>query len=327
MAKNFLNEKKLNDEWAKFWVATYFYKNMNHREFEEREFINKIKEHGLEYIKWGREICPSTGKHHMQIFFCLRNKIRFSTLGKSLKCYISTMRGSIHQNDWYTEKEGEWFEEGIRPKIPQEKGQQQKDIWAHIYKLAKEDKIEELAETYPSHYIRNKRALSEIAEEHKIWESQGPKICIWLYSPETFVVGKSTFLATHFPLDKNKNFWHIMESSFWEGYRGQPNVIFDDLDTTNLEFGGLLKRITSDTPKILNIKHSSAISRIKTVIIASNFRPTDLWPNEIGKAIKSRFKVFRALRHDKDDLLVTPENTEALFPHSLSNYLRLYDLI
>jgi len=317
------------DAWSDYYVSTYFYKDqtLGDKDLEEAEYIRKLNILKVKYYKYGREVCPTTGNNHLQVYFILQKKQRFSTVGKTLGCYICPARGTIKENDIYTEKTGNYIEWGDKPK--QKGGQEKvnKELWKTILELAFENNLDEIASRFPMHYIRHRKTLMEIADEHTSWQPTGEKLCIWLYSKSYFVAGKSTFLAHHFPLDREKCYWHIMESNFWEGYRQQKVVVFDDLDTTNLEFGGFLKRITSDTPKIINKKHTSAVSRIKVIFVASNYTPKELWPNEIGKALHARFRIYNAVNHNGNDLMVREPKSRDIFPLSLCNLLRNFDLI
>ena len=66
------------------------------------------------YIKYGKEVAPTTGMNHLQGYLIMSDK-RFMTGVKRIvgnSAHIELMRGTIAQNDKYVEKEGDFYQLG-----------------------------------------------------------------------------------------------------------------------------------------------------------------------------------------------------------------------
>lgn len=78
-----------------------------------------------QYICYGLEIAPTTGTKHIQgyiqlsdnqAFTFLHNYFNFKKEGEKLKFHLQPARGTLRENQVYTQKAGEWFEYGIPKK-------------------------------------------------------------------------------------------------------------------------------------------------------------------------------------------------------------------
>lgn len=313
------------------WCMTYFFDNQDKnygqeaREDEANRLIEEIKNLGLIYAIFGWETCPRSGRLHLQISFITVERYRFEQIRKKFTpIHIEAMRKAAWRSKRYCSKEGKFIEIGSLPSGYEGEEPSANQVAKQVIELAKNNKIEEIMDRFPAVYMRQKRSIHEIAAEYEEWHPIGKKVCIWLYSKEYFRVGKSTFLAKHFPLSRiNKVYWHPQfQSDFWERYNGETTVVFDDLGTRANWLADTLKRITSDTPCISNKKNSSCLTNIKNIFVSSNQLPPQLYRDDCGQAIAARFKIFQCVRHNDRDLLVTDfEKPNVLFPISLIAYL------
>ena len=66
------------------------------------------------FIKYGKEVAPSTGTNHLQGYIILPKKQRLTAVKKLVgnKAHIELMRGTVKQNDTYVSKEGSVTELG-----------------------------------------------------------------------------------------------------------------------------------------------------------------------------------------------------------------------
>ena len=85
--------------------------------------IEELDEHELQYVAYGLEICPKSGKeHHQGWLYCNNAKQKsfkswkkvFTKLGLE-KMHFEQMVGSFEQNDVYVSKEGKLTELGVKP--------------------------------------------------------------------------------------------------------------------------------------------------------------------------------------------------------------------
>lgn len=314
------------------WAMTYFFQNQDPegdeaRQEEQRQLIERIDKLGLSYLVAGMEVCPQTGRIHLQISFISTARYRQSQMFAFFPgIHVRAMRKAPWINAKYCKKDGSFFEIGQLPAGYDNDKEASNLRYKDIIRLAKEGKLEEIAEKYPGDYIRQYRTLRTISDDNWTFVPTGRKINIWLYSRNYFVVGKSTWLTKYFLLNRTQNYWHPMwkESNFWQLYESQSICIFDDLDEENYNLGGILKRITStNVPVIANKKHSCVVPKIKVVFVTSNYLPEEIWKNKIGEAIHARFKVFKGIRHCDDDILVSPEGaTNDMFPVSFNHIIK-----
>lgn len=71
----------------------------------------------VQYLAWGEEVCPDTGRAHLQ-FFSYGAKMSFKAWQEIYKPHhVEFCKGSIYDQYAYTMKEGKWHELGDRPMI------------------------------------------------------------------------------------------------------------------------------------------------------------------------------------------------------------------
>lgn len=88
-----------------------------------------------------------------------------------------------------------------------------------------------------------------------------------------------------------------MQNKWWDGYRGERNVLLDDFDSP--AFGHLLKIWADKWKHFGEIKGSTVAMQYRTFIITSNYLPEELWPSDdqLRVAIRRRFRfIFMADR-------------------------------
>lgn len=83
----------------------------------EEQHINKIKEK-FQYIIYGKEICPTTKKKHLQGYCYFKNAKSMSAVKKIFKdnaIHLEPAKGSVAQNIKYCSKEGDFWLWVTRP--------------------------------------------------------------------------------------------------------------------------------------------------------------------------------------------------------------------
>ncbi|AUM61924.1 Rep [uncultured virus] len=314
------------------WCMTYFFEHQGidedlQREHEKQVLIEKIQGLGIIYCILGLEVCPSSGKLHLQIAFITTDRYRWEQMQKKFApVHIEAMRKAAWRSRRYCKKDGKFTEIGTLPSGYTDEEPSANQCAAAIIQLCREGKEDEIIERFPAQYMRQYNTIQKLLMEFEVWHPIGRKVCIWLVSKDFYRTGKSTFLAKHFPARRGEVYWHpqFPKSDCWERYkRNTHTCIFDDLDMTTDYLGSQLKRITSDTPNIVNVKYVSALPMIKNIFVSSNFLPREIYSNhKLADAVAARFEFYEAIRHNGVDLLVTPmEKPNRLFPVSLINIL------
>ena len=85
-----------------------------------REIMDKNQ---IQFLAFGREVCPKTKKKHNQVFLYFYNPRSTSKINKGkignyfgdTHCFVDTIRGNFSQNEAYCSKEGAYTKLGDEP--------------------------------------------------------------------------------------------------------------------------------------------------------------------------------------------------------------------
>ena len=261
------------------WVGT-----LNNYTEEEYEALKLVE---CKYMVMGKEIAPTTGTPHLQMHFSFHENMR-----------LSMMKNQVNKRAWwhvmnakkpsksinYCKEDGVFFEKGTPPMDPVTKGSLEKDRWAKIRKEAEETGVvtDDKAAVMYERQIENihQKAMSRVKIENLPFETKMK----W-YFGETGT-GKSRAAYDEYPDSYTKEL-----TQWWSGYTDQEVVIIDDIDTNNKDMGGDLKRWADIRPFNLQIKGVGArLIRPKMIVVTSNFRIRDIWPDRrIHEPLERRF--------------------------------------
>jgi len=129
---------------------------------DDLSFLNNFT---CQYICYGKEVCPTTNRPHLQGYVYFTNAKMYGTLRRLLFfSWIMPSRGSPLSNEKYTSKDCIWYERGIKPQDPRAQGEPEKDKWAEARALAKIGDFDNINDRI---YLAYKRTLHEIYEENK----------------------------------------------------------------------------------------------------------------------------------------------------------------
>lgn len=174
----------------------------------------------MRYLICGEEKCPSTGKTHWQCHTYSKNKITLAAAIKRLKpCHVEVSidpEASIT----YCKKEGKFVEYGEPPRQGA-----RKDLDLVINQVITGDlKVDQILAEDPMFFHQYGRTL-EKAEDlvHKKAKRDFMPQCVWLYGPTG--TGKTRQVAE----EEKDLYWYPYENAgWWDSYKGQEAVIFDD---------------------------------------------------------------------------------------------------
>lgn len=262
------------------------------------------------YMIYAKEVAPSTGTNHLQGYSQFKKRVYLSTLRKILPgVHFTICNGSSQDNINYIHKTGEWIEEGT-PRTQERRIKKLKDDWEGLISKAISGRLEEIRQDDPKSYLVYYRTLKQLRQDY-LRPLALVRHCYWIYGKPG--VGKSRAVHQMFPHAywKNANKW-------WDGYKGEPTVVLDDLGTHHLfEY---LKRWADRYPVTGEIKGSSLSLTYNRLIITSNFTPNVLGgvevPSDTIEAIQRRFLLLKAvdwsLDGDFEDLIVEPQKAPGL---------------
>lgn len=250
--------------------------------------LTEIPSWDVRYVKFGKETCPSTGTPHLQGFCIMHVEARLSKMKKiHPTAHWTLMKGSLESNHQYCSKEGDWYEYGDPPVTQAQKGQDEKEKWANIRKLAKEGNFDELDRLYPKELSLYDRNIERIAKKaRKCATIDGEMEHEWFVGPSA--TGKSSTAR----LENPDHYMKDPCTKWWDGYEGQDTVIIDDFDVYQKAQGGDMKRWLDRYPFQAEFKGGMSLIRPRKIIVTSNYHPEHIWDDCITvAAINRRVKI------------------------------------
>lgn len=227
------------------------------------EGLKKLKEIS-NYLVYGEEVAPTTGTPHLQGYCELKKRTRFNKLKSVIpRANILHRRGTAKQAADYAKKDGKIHEYGTmsRPGT-------RTDI-QNMYDAIKEGKTDlEIQEADIRTYMRYYKAIDRVRFNLAMAEDE--------YEPVEVLVfwGAAGSGKTRRAYEIDRKLYNVVDTQWWDGYRGQETILFDDF------YGGvkysLFLRLTDGYKFQLPIKGGFTWKKWKRVIITSN-KPPELW--------------------------------------------------
>lgn len=260
--------------------------------FQGRYWLLTIPQHeftpflpvSCNYIKGQLEQGNDTGYLHWQVFVCFAKKVRLQsvkeTFGTGIHCEL-TRSAAANEYVWKEETyvEGTKFELG---KLPLNRNS--KVDWDRVREMAKSGELDQIP---PDIFIRCYSQLVRIRVDYCVPTAIERTTTVY-YGPTG--VGKSRRCWEQagdlaYPKDPR--------SKFWDGYRGQENVIIDEF-RGGIDISHMLRWLDR-YPVIVEIKGSSTVLKTKKFWITSNLSPREWYPDideETMKALLRRMEVI-----------------------------------
>lgn len=254
------------------WTVTW-----NNYSEEDVTFLQNL--HGemhLRYIVIGREIAPSSGTPHLQIYLETRKKMTrtglLRLLGKTV--HVEQALGTAIQNLEYCSKSGDVIVLGS----PLSKGQRT-DLEELKTKIKAGATWEDLWESHFSLMLQYRRGLEEYSNLCRLRRVEPPKVYIWWGATGTGKTKGAFELARE---QYNDSYWIWGGSKWFDGYRGQRVAIFDEFhggEEQGIPFA-LWKKLTDRYPLQVEVKGSMVNWCPEVIIFTSNLSPDSWWRYE-----------------------------------------------
>ncbi|UOK21044.1 replication associated protein [Chifec virus UA13_110] len=234
-----------------------------------------------EYIIYGRETCPDTGRQHWQGYVVYKNRQYLSYCQKKIPgAHFERARGTPTECSEYCKKDGEFTEHGTLPKVTSGGGAFKASILA-----AEKGDLASVKDAYPGVYLRYKKTLESLRSVSSV-ELSG-SCGFWLCGPPRS--GKDFAVMEKYKgslFNKPLNKW-------WDGYEGEENVLISDLDHFHAPSMGYFLKIWCDRYAFTaEIKGGSMKIRPKRIFVTSNFSLENLFEGQVLCALQARFDVF-----------------------------------
>lgn len=219
----------------------------------DKDTLNEFDEDKVKYVIWGREICPDTGRKHLQCYVIFGKKTyRIKGAQKALgvgKCHMEVKHGTREQARDYCKKDGDWEEWGEFDPVTKEN-------------LFKAD-LNYVKDNYPEFYCRYHRGLEKLAfSRDKGPEWRDIKV-YWLWgSPGT---GKTRKAMEH------ESVFKADDLTWWDGYEGEERIVLDEYDReTNRKY---ILNLLDGYRYRLPIKGGFTWAKWTQVYITTNWNP------------------------------------------------------
>lgn len=242
----------------------------------------------VRYIVFGREVCPETGRRHLQGYVEFHHAKTINAAKTALgspRFHLETRRGSQDQAIDYCKKDGDFVERGIPAADPAIGGQLEKDRWTRARDAAKRGDFEAIDDEL---YIRYQAAFKKIRmdaiQERTVLD--GPLLNEWFVGPSGS--GKSRTAREENPRCFDKD----PMTRWWDGYNGEDTVLIDDFDKYQKAQGGDMKRWSDRYSFMAAVKGGYIYIRPKKIVVTSQYLPQQIWDDqETLDAITRRFTI------------------------------------
>nr|QKN88855.1 MAG: replication-associated protein [Cressdnaviricota sp.] len=264
---------------AKRWCFT-----LNNPTISELELVEALDEHGVEYLVFQLEEGENQTPHY-QGFVCFFEKKRLSQIRHVIPANFLVARGSVAQNKKYCTKEegriGQFCEIGTPP---EEMGART-DLIALHSALKAGLTTKEFSNEYFHLFIKYPKLVENYELAQIEPRGDGCQVHVTLLVG-LGRAGKSTYAVK---LANNLGLGRVYRHSlgqWWDGYRGERVVIFDDfrghslsLTQFKLVFDGFSLRVP--------VKGASCNLAATHFFITTNVDPLEWWRDEIAAREKS----------------------------------------
>lgn len=227
----------------------------------EQADINRIKRFASDgvctYVRFQEEICPETGRPHLQGWLqntaSSRNFKTWKNIFRNNEVHINKRKGNVEENEIYCTKEEsrkpgtESFCDGVLPE------QGARNDLRQITALAADVSVpwREVANSDPDTFIKYPTGIRQLRIAN-LANRDSPTRCFWFYG----ATGSGKSRLSH-ELTDRVAYWKTGNTKWFDGYDPceHPDVVIDDFRASMCEFSFLL-RICDRYPVVVENKGS-----------------------------------------------------------------------
>lgn len=225
----------------------------------------------MQYLAYGHETCPTTGKKHLQGWVYWTNARWKFACRRKYKAYFEVCNGTIADQDKYCSKESSLTTFGTKP---------QQGTRTDLQSVVNDIKdgnltVDEIAVDNPILYHQYGRTLSHVEDIFLRTKFRTEMTtCTW-YWGETGV-GKSHTAFTDF--DPSTHYLFRADIGWWEGYTQQDTVIINEF-RGELKYSELLQLIDKWPYYVRRRNREPMPFTSKHIIITSSLPPAEIYHN------------------------------------------------
>lgn len=244
-----------------------------------------FEESSMRYLVFGTEECPTTKRMHYQGFVYWNNPRSAAALAKRWKCWVRASKGTPEQARAYCIKDGNYKEFGI---LPRQGARTDLETLAHKL-LEGTTTVDEICVKEPETFHQYGRTLSRL-EDIRLRQAKRTEMttCTW-YVAST---GKGKSKKAMEDIDGKDYYVVPQDNGWWDEYRQQEVVVFDDFRGSHMEYSQMLRLIDWTPFATVKRRNRGAIPfTSKHVIVTSSMTPEECYHN-----LHSADKVDQLLR-------------------------------
>lgn len=178
----------------------------------------KLKALPVQYIVFGREFCPTTGKEHIQGYLYHGEKKTRGALVKKLAGSYRLARGSPQENAKYCKKDGRSiYENGIQPVMGA-----RTDLHVVAEEIRDGASLKDVADNHPGMFVQYARGFAALSSIMMKDRKEKAKV--------TWVWGSTGTGKTRLAVERCETFYMKDGTQWWDGYTQQKCIIVDDFD-------------------------------------------------------------------------------------------------
>lgn len=215
------------------------------------------------YLTYGREV-GAEGTPHLQGYIYCKNVVARTAVSKMLpRAAIFKQKGTCDQAINYCHEDDLIpFSKGKRPMSQKEKGDTQANRWKRTRQLAREGNEDDIDDEL---YLRYYSTIKKIKVEH------APKPATLDNTVGHWYVGPSGAGKSKKAREENPGAYLKGNNKWWDGYGGEDVVIVEDMDPTNINLAGHVKRWNDHYPFTCECKGGTMVIRPKKIIYTSQY--------------------------------------------------------
>lgn len=281
---------------TRWFIITNFNCNL------KKDYEKVLEKRQIRYIAYGQEICPTTKKKHHQMFVYFHNlrttgKLSLGKIGKmfgEIHSNVKPMYGSIRENEAYCSKESELFEVGDKPKQGI-RSDIKESIDLIVSGALTPDEICIEDPIFYHQYGRTLEKASAIGLRKRFRTKMTEGIWIWGGSGS----GKSHEAFKDY--DPSTHYVKNLNEDWWDGYTGQPVVIFNEFRGSCYKFSELLD-LVDKWPKTIKWRNRESVPFLaEKLIITCICKPEECYAGveklEDWEQFTRRFKVRQKIEY------------------------------
>lgn len=252
-------------------------------------------------LAMGNEICPETGKKHLQIFITFERNTGFKAMRKLLGWDGENQNGNLEPakvSDWNYELKGMDYE------IQDNRKQGSRTDMANAKQLLRD--TESMREICGSYFNLQIYRTSEIYLKYmESPRTEAPEVR-WYYGNTGLCKTRSVY--DEFGWDK---VFAPINFKWWEGYDNHEVVLLDDIRGDYCKFHEFL-RLIDRYPYRVEFKGGSRQLKATHIIITSDRHWSECW--EVGRLereqLKRRIKITKLFEKDSESKPISEESDE-----------------